>query len=408
MNSSKSALGSIPVLFISCAVFLFGALALTVSSGYTYGPALLFLLALGYLFVRPYPTLEAQDKLIVVALLIYFLTGVVTNLVHHLPSNTYDNFSRFLLAIPVLLLLLRFPIKAVFLWSGIACGAIGAALVAIIDFYVQGDGRAGGYNNPIQFGDIAMLFACLLLVGFSWARQHAKLVTVVFVLGIASGIFASLLSGSRGGWIALPFACGLFYIANDLHKNIRQSFVFAGLLIALVVVVYLFQHSGFLQMRIHEAVSDLQQYTQAQNANSSLGIRFTLWQSGLHLAAQHPWLGWGSVANYVRISGDSSFVFQHFNHFHNEFLDAMVKRGIAGVLALMVIYCLPALLFYRQLKQISAAAKPLALAGCMLVLATFVFGLTQSFFSHSSGVMVYAFMLVILWSQVRTAAIRHE
>jgi hypothetical protein len=63
-------------------------------------------------------------------------------------------------------------------------------------------------------------------------------------------------------------------------------------------------------------------------------------------------------------------------------------------------------LFYRQLKQCAPARLPFAYAGLILVIATFVFGLTQSFFSHISGAMVYVFMLVILWTQVREPSLR--
>ncbi len=402
MNSKNFAFNSIPVLFNSFAVFLFGALALTVSSGYTYGPVLLLIPALGYLAVRPYPHLNSQDKLLITALLMYFAMGVVTNLVHHLPSNAYDNFSRFLLAVPVLFLLLRFPVKPIFLWSGIAIGAIGAAVIAVLDFYVHGEDRAGGHNNPIQFGDIAMLFACLLLVGFAWAKQTSKPMMMLFLLGITGGVFASFLSGSRGGWLALPVAFGFFYVANDFYKNTKRSLVFMSGLVCLIAVFYLLQKSGFLQMRFQEAMSDMQQYTQTQNANTSLGIRLTLWHCGLSLFAQHPLLGWGSMANYVSATGDSSAVFLRFNHFHNDFLDALAKRGLVGGLALCTLYALPGLLFYRQLRHCARSVKPFAQAGLMLVLATLVFGLTQSFFSHSSGVMMYVFMLVILWAQVRS------
>ena len=405
MNSKKFAYQSILVLWISFAVFLFGALALSVSSGYTYGPVLLLLPALVYAWVRPYPAMGPGDLLIIAALLGYFLVGVVTNLFHHLPSREYDNFSRFLLAIPVLLLLLRFPIKPAYLWSGIAIGAMGAAAVAYIDFYVYGESRAGGQNNPIQFGDIAMLFTCLLLAGFSWARQCSNLMIAVFLLGILGGIFASLLSGARGGWLALPFALGCFYIANGFYKNKIQTLLYALVLSGLAVGFYSSQESSFLQMRIQDALSDLHQYTQAHNANTSLGIRFTLWQSGLDLVAQRPWLGWGGIENYVAITGDTSDVFQRFSHFHNEFLDAWVKRGLLGALALLALYLLPALAFYRQLKHSSQQARPYAWAGLMLVVATGVFGLTQSFFCHASGVMVYAFMLVILWGLARSPAV---
>lgn len=403
MNSTKFSLASIPVLWVSIAVFLFGALALILSSGYTYGPVLLLLPALVYAWVRPYPVLSAHDKMILAALFIYFAAGCIVNFIHRLPANAYDNFSRFLLAIPVLLLLLRFPPRAAFFWSGIALGAIGAAVVAVMDLYVRGEMRAAGHNNPIQFGDISMLFACLLLAGFFWAKRYSTAMMILFVLGIAGGIFASLLSGARGGWLALPVVLLFFYVSNDLHKNKKQSLVFVGVFICAAVLFYFFLHAGLLQLRIQEGLSDVQQFTQAQNANTSLGIRFTLWHSGLNLAAQHPFLGWGSVANYVNSTGDTSAVFQRFNHFHNELLDAIVKRGLLGGIALLIIYAVPAILFYRQLKQASTAAKPFAQAGIVFVLASVVFGLTQSFFSHSSGVMVYAFMLVILWAQSRAA-----
>ncbi|HOY23807.1 MAG TPA: O-antigen ligase family protein [Cellvibrio sp.] len=402
MFFNKFAIAKIPVLLISIFVFLFGTLAFIVPSGYTYGPLLLVLFALGYLFVRPYPQLISADKYVITALLVYFLVSAVTNVAHHLSSRHYDNASRFLFAIPVLLLLLRFPINAIFLWAGIAFGAFGAGFVALMDFYVHGELRAGGYNNPIQFGDIAMLFACLLMAGFAWAKQRSRSMIVIFLLGIVSGILASVLSGARGGWLALPFGLVAFYLANDVHKNTKKTALFIVAILCAAGFAHYFLSQDVLQARVQDAISDLQQYFQANNANTSLGARLTLWQASLPLIAEHPVLGWGSVANYVSLSGDSADVFQRFNHFHNDILDALVKRGLLGGLALLVIYVLPAVLFYRQLKQCSPTKKPFACAGLILVITTFVFGLTQSFFSHSSGVMIYVFMLVILWAQVRS------
>lgn len=402
MIFNKFAFATIPVLCISIFVFVFGALVLVAPSGYSYGPALLLLVALAYLFVRPYPQLIAADKYLLATLLAYFLVGAVTNVVHHLPSRAYDNFSRFLYAIPVLLLLLRFPIKPIYLWSGVALGALGAGVVAVMDFYVYGELRAGGYNNPIQFGDIAILFSCLLMAGFSWAKQHSRSMLVIFVAAIVSGILASLLSGARGGWLVLPFALALFYFVNDLHKNTRNTVIFILAILCAAVFAYYFLSPDIVQSRINYAISDLQEYLQTNNTNTSLGARIVLWQASLPLIAEQPLLGWGSVANYVSLSGDTRDVFHHFNHFHNDFLDALVKRGLLGGVALLGLYVVPAVLFARQLKQCAPAKQPLVYAGLILVVATFIFGLTQSFFSHSSGVMVYVFMLVILWAQVRT------
>jgi len=401
MTSRKFAFANIPVLFISIFVFLFGALALVAPSGYSYSPVFLLLFSLGYLFVRPYPHVIAADKYLMAALLAYFLVNVGISIAHHLPSRSYDNASRFLLAIPVLLLLLRFPIKPVFLWGGVAFGALGAGCVAIIDVYVQGELRAGGHNNPIQFGDIAMLFSCLLIAGFSWAQQHSRSMILIFMFCILSGFVASLLSGARGGWLALPFSLGLFYIANNLHKNSQKTAIFIVVVLCVFGLSYYFFSQDLLQLRVKEAVSDLQQFFQDDNISTSLGARIALWQASLTLIAEQPLLGWGSVAHYVALTGDNADIFQRYNHFHNDMLDALVKRGVLGGAALLMIYVIPAVLFYRQLKQCSPVQKPLAYAGLMLVIATFLFGLTQSFFSHLSGAMVYVFMLVILWAQVR-------
>lgn len=402
MISNKFAFANILALLISIFVFLFGALALVAPSGYTYGPVLLLLVALVYLFVRPYPQLIAADKYLLATLLAYFLVGAVTNFVHHLPSRAYDNFSRFLFAIPVLLLLLRFQIKPIYLWVGIALGALGAGCVAVMDFYVYGESRAGGFNNPIQFGDIAMLFSCLLVAGFAWAKKHSRTMLIVFIMGIASGILASLLSGARGGWLVLPFVLALFYFVNDFHKSTRSAFIFILATLCAAVLAYYFLSPDIVRVRIGDAVSDIQQYFQANNTNTSLGARMMLWQASWPLIAEHPLLGWGSIANYVNLSGDNTDVFQSFNHFHNDFLDALVKRGVLGGAALFIIYFVPAIVFFRQLKQCAPSKQPLVYAGLILVVATFIFGLTQSFFSHASGAMVYVFMLVILWAQVRS------
>lgn len=395
-------LASIPVFYISVAILLCGALTLSLPSGYTYGPVLLLLPALVYMWLRPYPLLVGEDKLLIGTLAFYFGVGAITNLVHHLPPNSYDNFSRFLLAIPVLLLLLRFPVKPHFFWGGIILGALGAGATAVSDYYIAGEMRAAGHNNAIQFGDIAILFACFLLVGFGWIKQQPKWLIIIAILATISSVLASLLSGARGGWLALPVGLGCFYVANHLHKNRTASYVFWGLIPVVIVMGSLFQQTGVLQVRIAQGVADIEQYVYAGNANTSLGLRIELWQASLSLIVERPLLGWGSIANYLSITGDSADIFQRFNHFHNEFLDATVKRGLLGFVALFALYGIPAVLFYRQLKLCALEVKAQAYAGLVLVSATFVFGLTQSFFSHSSGVMVYAFMLVILWSQVRT------
>jgi len=403
MNGKLFSVASLPVLMISIFVFLCGALSLVLPSGYTIGPVFLLLVALVYLFIRPYPSLNVQDKCLLSALLTYALVGIATNLIHHMSSRDYDNFSRFVFAIPVLLLLLRIRIAPVYFWLGLVVGALGAGVVAISDFFIHGELRAAGHNNAIQFGDIAILFAVMLFAGLSWAKHHSNLMLNVFMLAIASAIFASLLSGARGGWLALLCVLALLYFYSGLYRDRKKALRYAVTIVLGLLVFYQFPQPGLLQARIHDALVDIQQYQATLNSQTSLGARFVLWQTSFDMFRLQPVFGWGSLQAYVQVTPNAPEVLQTFNHMHNDFLDALVKRGVIGAFGLLVIYFIPAYIFYARLSLSSVAAQAAALAGVNLVLATFVCGWTQSFFSHSSGVMVYVFMMIILWGQVRTA-----
>lgn len=409
--SSRASQASAPELLASCSVFLFFALALVVPSGHAYGAALLTLPALAYLFVRPYPDLSAADKTLVATLLAYLLVGASSNYLHHLSSGSYDKPSRFLFAIPVLLLLLRFPAKPVYLWSGIACGALAAGLLAAWNFWGQGAARATGNTLPIQFGDIAMLFSCLLLTALPMARQRSRWVLALFVAGIAGGALASLLSGARGGWLALPAAALLLYLSSSNYTSARRNSIFLAAFILPAFALYQLPQATFLHSRIDDGLVDIKRFHDENDVSTSLGTRLHLWQISLEMIALHPVAGWGTlerVSGYLDSHGKHDDVVAQYNHVHNELLDSVLKRGIAGGLALLALLLVPAFLFYGQWRQAPASRRCLPLAGLILVVCTAIFGLTQTFFSHMNGVMTYAFTLVILWSQTRAQSTAPE
>ena len=93
---------------------------------------------------------------------------------------------------------------------------------------------------------------------------------------------------------------------------------------------------------------------------------------------------------------------EEHTHLHNEYLDALVKRGLPGLLALLALYLTPLALFARRLRDADGAVRSYALAGTLLTAAYLTFGLTQAFLTHNNGVMIFGFMTVILWASLRT------
>lgn len=404
MNSGTGR-APIPTLLASCGVFLFSALALLVPTGQSYGAALLLVPALAYLLVRPFPSLTGPDRYLALTLLAYFLVGAASNWFHDLPYSSFEKPARFLFAIPVLLFLLRFPVKPIYFWSGVACGALGAGLLSAWNFWGQGADRAMGNTHPIQFGDIGMLFSCLLLSAIPMARHGSKWILALFLAGIAGGALASVLSGARGGWPALPAAAFLLYFASRNYTNLTKNGILLAAFILPAIAISQLPQDTFLQSRIKVGLVDIERFHSENDVSTSVGARLHLWQRSVQMIALHPVSGWGTlerVGSYLDSQGPHDEVVARYSHVHNEVLDAMLKRGITGGLALLALYFVPVVLFYRQWRQAPPSHRCLPMAGLTLVMCSVIFGLTQSFFSHTNGVMVYAFTLVILWAQTRT------
>jgi cytochrome b561 len=78
------------VAYTSFAVFIFCALSLVISSGFSYGAALLFLGALALLWKRPTLGMTRDDRLLCWVFAGYFLLHALENGLHHAVLREYD------------------------------------------------------------------------------------------------------------------------------------------------------------------------------------------------------------------------------------------------------------------------------------------------------------------------------
>lgn len=400
--------------YISSAVFLFSALSLVFTSGYSVGPVLLFLLSLVCLVpvvqqsISTFPRLNLQrlDMALIVAFVCYFCVLAAEVFWFHLDMRDLDKPLRFMLAVPVLLLLLRRPPHLVALWGGIMLGALSAGLIAVVQKFFLGYERASGFIFVIQFGDLSMLLGVLCMAGIAWARTQTQASWWVFGLfmGALCGITASFLSGSRGGWIGLPLIAlmlvrsyGEFLSWKQWAKVVLLAGLWVGVLMSL-------PNSDILS-RVLQAFSDIVHYHHG-NAETSLGARFDLWRMANYMYGHRPIFGYGSQAfldmrpEMVERFGYSKAILE-LGSAHNEYLDAAAKRGTIGLFALLGVYLVPLALFSRYRKSRDMTVRSLSLAGMLVPICFMDFGMSQVLFTHNSGVMVYPYMLAVLWACIR-------
>lgn len=393
----------VPQLYTGIAIFLFGAISLVVPSGYSLGAMLLLFGGLGLIATKRIPHLTKNDGLIILVLLSYASVTMAEAWWDGQGSRGFDRPSRFILAIPVLFLIVRSPPKLAFLWSGIAVGAIGAGAWAALQKIFEGVERAQGHTHVIQFGNLSMLLGVLCLAGLGWAvvQRKSKYWICLLLLGTAVGMAGSFFSGSRGGWVGLPIVLLVLYSAYGSNLATRLKVIVLTMLLVGGIVFYAVPQLG-VQGRVHQAISEVCLYISGENRTSSVGGRFEMWRGAAHLIQEKPIVGWGSSGYEQRMSdlaeqGVIPREIVQYGHAHNEFVDAFAKRGIIGLIALLALYLVPMLLFVRHLQAKNLATRAVATAGVLLPVTYLGFGLSQVFLTHNSGVMMYAFLLVILW-----------
>lgn len=404
-------------LVTSLAVFLLGAFYLALPSGYSVGAVFLLLIGLYSLRSLTYfrSQLSTQDLWILAALVIFGLNGIFDATYHQASGSSYDKASRFLLAIPVYFALRKYPPRLEWLWAGLIVGTWATFLLASWQVWGLGHARAEGHTHPIQFGNLSMLSGFFCLAGLGWATQLPTKAQrtrwfLLLLSGAALGLLSSLLSGSRGGWISIPFVALILIKAYHSFFSVRLKI--GALLTALVVAVGLYSTPALnIQHRIHDAFHDIELYQQGR-ADTSLGARFEMWKAAVLMTKERPLLGWGKdqMQTTMQALADQGLVdpvIGDFNHAHNEILDTLAKRGLIGLLALALLYLIPIRLFASYLNHPSLATRSLATAGMILPVAYIDFGLSQTFLSHNSGIMVYAFWVLVFWSCLRNTICAH-
>ncbi|NBV16328.1 MAG: O-antigen ligase family protein [Janthinobacterium sp.] len=392
----------------SVCVFLFSALALAVNSGYSLGAVLLLLSSTALLWQRPRLDLQRRDYLILGTLLFYFLIFTVNMLYHGDPTRELDMPLRALLAIPVMLLLLAYPPHPAAWWGGVACGAIAGAGVAIWQMIALGEMRPyAATSNAIHYGNASMLLGLLSVSGLGWAQEqrHATGWSLLLVLGCLAGIFGSIASGSRGGWIAIPVFTCIFVAHHARQRGKRYLQVALAVVVVLVGIAFAAPQS-LVRERTLTALTEVRKFENTGNVDTSIGQRIEMWRTALSMSDEHVFLGIGRNGYLAQkedlvAAGRMSTTVRDYTNAHNDYLDALVKRGSIGLLALLAFLLVPLYMFAGALRQGTLAMQHFSLAGVALCTCYLIFGLTTTSLTLNIGIIMLVFPMVILWALLR-------
>lgn len=395
--------------FIGGAVFFYLATLAIIPDVYGYAPALLLLAALGFWRTSEIAKcMDRWDKLFASGFVAYGVVYMVLILWHQDDVSSFDRPSRFLAAAIILTMLLRVPVSARAVFSGAALGAVSSGLFAIYEVFVSGVARVSSFDNAIYFGNGALVLALISLAGlFAEMQQrgrHAGFVALC-ACGTACGVAALLLSGTRGGWLALPVIVLVGFWAYRRELNRRLEFLAVALIVVAILGVAA-ANTKIVSERVDVAMSEARSFFSGSRTDTSVGLRLEMWKAGAMLFTDNPIAGVGEKKFHAELEGlvesgllDSGIL--TFRHLHNQFVDHAAKGGVLAVSALLMIFGIPLVLFWRYLYSTEPTIKACAFAGVAFTQSFVVFCFTQGMFSRNLGVMMYVILPLFLWAIIR-------
>ncbi|NYH18595.1 O-antigen ligase family protein [Paraburkholderia bryophila] len=316
--------------------------------------------------------------------------------------NTLDSPARFLAAMP-LFLVLRQLLPRTLAWSDLsfALGALTSLAILLIAPQNTNIGRvSSSFLNPIHYGDIALVLGALSILSLNWWRKDGLAVRVLKIAGLIAGLTASVLTGSRGGWVALPVVAVLIVYVRGRGKSRRWKVLLPIAIVAILAGVFVFSSSA--RDRVVDLSTDLTSYEHGQR-DTSLGIRMQLYETALKIVESHPLLGLGahgfrdSMQSFANAGMLTPLAAQNGKgETHNQFFAYLTDYGIVGGLALLSIYVVPGVLFWKRLSAPAGPANRAALMGLTFVVSFWIFGLTVETFDLKMTVAFYATMIAML------------
>ncbi len=371
------------------------AIALILPSGSQPVALLLFLLTLPVIFKRPSEHANVSGLWILM-----LLAPLLTSIPLFVSSGTGEALAagaRYFVAALVLLGLSRIRLDPLLLLRAASAAGILAVLFNLNQLNEMRVNWGVGY---LDSGYISVLLVCLSLAqlhldrGRFWWR-------LIAMIGIACLIFAALKTGTRGAWPAMIGILLMQFMLSAFSRARKILIALAGVVALAIAVVAVPTVKNRIDLTIYEA----QSYYQENNRNSSVGFRLDLWHIALEEFIESPI--WGVsfqrrseiMDSYIKRHPDSAAVGNDGrSSAHNEILNALSKRGLLGVLAVLLLYLVPIRFFIRHIRLgDSETVNQLALAGTGIAISMIICGITEAPLMNVRVGTTYGFFMIFLY-----------
>ena len=312
-----------------------------------------------------------------------------------------DNPSRIILVLPVFILMANIRLNPVWLCLGILLSACIFGWTAIYQSNVLGILRVNGWitvlRSPITFGNAALLLSVLSVATYPFIKSKCgfKWAGLVVIPASSLAAYASLLAGTRGGWISLPFLVIVLIFGGSKRLPLYKILVYLLVLLSFSVI---YTEIDSVAARVDQAWNELAHMVESgEFSRGSVGDRLQMWWAAGLLFGDAPIRGVG-LGNYQDAKqtlieqGIIASSISRYGYAHSEPFHYLAEMGLMGVLPLLVFYFSS---FWLVLKHFQFN-RNIAIMAMLVVVLRFDIGLTQVQFVYHYTTLMYAMMFAVL------------
>lgn len=250
----------------------------------------------------------------------------------------------------------------------------------ILNMYYWNNPRALWDINPIPYTTISATVAigsvCYLLTSKTKQVCNVSLITFIFS-------FNSLVIGlSRGPFLALLCSLFIVVIFTQRKKCLKYGRLLSVIAIAVSSIII---HSSLVTERVRNTENAIETIKQG-GTDTSIGARLKLWHSSIYSIFEKPILGLGNEEKSFREELASKGVIEQettqWSHYHNQYINTLVKQGGVGLALLMLLIIYP----LTQLKFLDTLPASMVL-GVLVIF--WVAALTDIPMNHAQPLIMY-------------------
>ncbi|MCY9804058.1 O-antigen ligase family protein [Vibrio scophthalmi] len=370
---------TLPILFTFTGIFLYENAVKNIQALILIS-CTLSLLTYGYSHVR---TQIKENKLILIVLSLA-IYGIIQSILHGYSNGLIKMYLSIFIYLTVI------PIRNIqSIYKNLLFYVLLATICSISFYFHQEE----TLNKDRGSWDIGVLHYTVLSAWLTCFAVHALLSTkirsrqLLSVFIIFANAFIIISMQARGTYLALIITILLFlsYLAYKKSKVI----LFAAIMTMLVLLSSI-GHIPVFEQRMAQTKNEINSISNG-NLNTSIGYRIQVWEAACYIIPTAPFFGVGDkhrdMKSTLANQGIISNVAANFRHYHNDYINTLVKNGTVGLILMISLLTYP----------IRAFIKNKSFNDLPLLFLFSIYGITALTNVPFTSLQLNIFFLIVTW-----------